>query len=66
MNIDKISVSELKKDLLDSKQDIINCNLSLMQGVTTYGDGESVNDRITDNKRFIKIITKELIKRGEL
>jgi hypothetical protein len=57
-----IPTDELKKDLLESKEDILVCQQALDLGIFNYSGG-LVKDRLEDNKRFIEIITKELDRR---
>ena len=65
-DITTIPLSELKKDLYESDQDIIVCELALMQGTTTYGDGESTQRRQDINKAVSKMIRAELERREQL
>jgi hypothetical protein len=56
-------LQELKDDLRASTNDIIVCELALMQGHKTYGDGKSTQRRLDVNKQIVKMIEAELKRR---
>jgi len=58
----KISDDRLKQDLTDSYKDIIDCTVALKNGVTQYSGG-SVQERLTHNMHFVKVITAEIKRR---
>ena len=62
INLALIPLETLKKDLLESKEDILICQQALDLDITTYSGG-SIKERLEANKHFIKIITKELDRR---
>ena len=64
-DITKIPIVELERDLMESNKDIAACEQALMMGILTY-NGESVKERLEDNKHFIEIITKELKRRNNI
>ena len=66
MDIKNIPTAELEQDLQDSQNDISACELALSLGINSYGDGKgarNVKYRLEENKRFVKITTKELKRR---
>ena len=64
MDIKHIGTEELLVDLGESELDIFNCEEALALGITKYGKGESIEDRISDNRKIIVMITDELDRRG--
>ena len=62
MDITTIPTSTLETDLQESKDDISSCEVALSFGVTTYSDG-LVQERLDDNKHFVKVISEELDRR---
>ena len=62
IDIKTISNVELKKDLDDSYEDILNCEAALKLGITEYSSG-TVLDRLNKNKQFVKRITDEIKRR---
>ncbi len=62
VNIEKISDCKLRLDLADSYKDVADCMAALEVGVTQYSGG-AVQERIDQNKHFIKVITAELERR---
>lgn len=64
MDIKHMGTEELLVDLGESELDILNCEEALAIGMTTYGRGNSVEDRIRDNRKIIVMITDELDRRG--
>jgi hypothetical protein len=66
VDLSTFPLQELKDDLRASTNDIITCELALMQGVKTYGDGKSTQRRLDVNKAIVKMITAELERREKL
>jgi hypothetical protein len=64
MEISEIPMAELEKDLEDSIQDIFVCKLALLLGQTTYGVGESVEERIQANEGITEKIRTEIARRS--
>jgi hypothetical protein len=62
MDITTISTSTLETDLQESKDDISTCEFALSFGVTTYSGG-LVQERLDDNRHFVKVISEELDRR---
>ena len=58
-----IPTEALERDLQASRDDISICEVALLHGVTSYRGG-SVQERLDDNRRFVKIISEELERRG--
>ncbi len=52
----------LEKDLEDSYKDVLDCTTALKVGVTNYSGG-SVQERLDNNKQFIKVIEAEIQRR---
>jgi hypothetical protein len=65
MDITTIPTDTLEVDLQESKNDISTCEIALLTGITSYSGG-SVQERLDDNKRFVKIISEELDRRHTL
>lgn len=61
-DISSIPIEELEKDLAESEVDIAICQLALDQGITSYSQGLVVG-RLSDNKHFVDLISKELQRR---
>jgi len=62
IDIKKIPIDKLEKDLHESLYDIYWCKMALAHGINNYSGG-SVLDRLNDSEGFVKVITKELIRR---
>jgi hypothetical protein len=62
VDITKIPIEELKKDLQESIEDIANCKFAIKNGIAEYSGG-LVEERIRDNKHFVEVITEELNRR---
>ena len=62
VDIKTIPIEKLKKDIADSKRDILVCNIALANKITEYSGG-TVKSRLEANKHFVDVITKELNKR---
>jgi len=58
----EIPTSELEKDLQEIITDINVCETALMIRITKYGGGP-VEERITENKHIVGVITDELNRR---
>lgn len=56
-------VSELLGDFLDCQADIALCRFALTMGVTTYGDGCEVQERLERNQIVFDLINAELARR---
>jgi len=65
VDITTISTEQLKKDLQESKDDIIDCALALSEGIKFYSGG-SVASRLQANEHFVDVISKELNRRNEI
>lgn len=65
MDITKISIEELNKDLAESRIDISVCENALSIGVTKYSAG-SVQERLDINKKIVAKIEVELKRRSEV
>ncbi len=65
VDITTIPDDRLRRDLLDSKTDVITCEFALQQGITTYSGG-SVMDRRDKNLGFVRVIEAELARRAQL
>jgi hypothetical protein len=63
VDVTKIPVEELIKDLDGTVEDIAVCRVALAYGLTTYSGG-SVQDRLDDNLKIRDIITAELSRRA--
>lgn len=61
--ITEISTDELFKDLEETVKDIEICKLARAMGVETYGDNESVDERIRINGEIQIRIEAELLRR---
>ncbi len=55
-------IEELKKDLRDSLDDIAICTNAKEQGINVYSGG-GVQQRLDDNRHFVKVITAEIERR---
>lgn len=64
-DITTIPIETLDRDLQESKNDISICEVALLHGITSYSGG-SVQERLDDNKRFVKVISEELERRRNL
>ncbi len=64
VDIKDIPTSELIQDKADSWTDLGWCRLAEVSGIVTYGDNQSVAERIKGNKRLIEIIDAELNRRN--
>lgn len=62
-DITAIATAELQQDLADSIADIATCELALLHGITRYSGG-LVYKRRDANRRFVRVITAELHRRG--
>ena len=62
MDITAIPTNELRQDLQDSLNDIKICQLAINHGIEAYSGG-SVQHRLNENRRFVKVITAELARR---
>ncbi len=62
-DITEIPHTELMKDKHESIADIDVCQLALAQGVTTYGKGRSVRERLKVNQGIVAKIDTELARR---
>jgi hypothetical protein len=65
MDITKIPLDELKKDLKDSEEDANVCSEAIKLGISIF-KGKLVSGRLEANKYFIKVITEELKRRESL
>lgn len=64
IEIDTFTTEELLRDNAEAWHDLGWCRLAEACGIETYGDDESVADRIELNKRVIEITRAELQRRG--
>lgn len=64
MTINDIPTTELLTDYADAWNDLGWCRLALALEIETYGDGESVKDRIAVNQMVIQVTAAELERRG--
>jgi len=65
-DITQISTEKLLADLEETRKDISLCLQALIGwGITHYGQGQSVEKRITDNHEISLRIRKELARRNE-
>lgn len=62
IDITTIPINILEKDLLESKRNIILCEVALNMGVLSSGGG-SIGERLEANKYFVEVITAELERR---
>ena len=62
IDIKTIPDNELRKDLDDSYEDVVNCTNALKAGATNYSGG-SIQERLDKNKQFIKVIETEIKRR---
>ena len=65
VDITTIPEEELRKDLEESYSDIMTCEAALRVGVTVYGDGKSVSERLRVNRWLVEKISAELSRRGK-
>lgn len=65
VDIARISLEELRADLVQTEKDILVCTLAISQGITTYSGG-SVADRLEKNKQIAEVILAEMRRRGAL
>lgn len=66
IDIKTIPDEKLRQDLSDSYEDIAICANALLLGVTEFANGRSVQERLDDNNKFVKVITAEIERRDEL
>ena len=62
-DIATISTDELEADLAETMTDIGWCRLAVIQGIETYGDGDSVSWRLKANEGIAVRILAELERR---
>lgn len=64
-DISEFPMSELIFDLKESCKGLVAANVAKAIGITTYGDGASVQERLDGEQGIIDIILKEILRRGE-
>lgn len=64
-DIKTIADDELERDLKESYEDIKVCRTALSFGVNKYSSGKSVEERINNNRYFVKVIIAEIKRRKE-
>ena len=64
-DITAMPTDELKTDLDETMTDIGWCRLAVIQGIETYGDGDSVPWRLAINEKIAVKILTELERRGD-
>jgi hypothetical protein len=62
IDITKIAIDELEKDLQESKDDIEICEIALANDLKNYSNG-SVQERLKVNQHCVEVITKEINRR---
>ena len=63
-DITEFPLSELEADRAASLADIRLCQTALAKNITTYRNGESVQQRLDTNQRIVEIIDAEIKRRG--
>ena len=63
MDITKIATHELRKDLAEGRQDVLDCEAAMRVGVLEYSGGLVV-ERLKANKSINARIEAELVRRG--
>ena len=60
-----ISTRELVHDYLESYMDIARCELFLNQPDIPSKEYQEVHDRMTENRRIVPVVLRELVARGD-